>query len=186
MPESYKKWILIGIALMGIFIAVLVLFAPSFKTREFEESNLQSPASPPSSQFTDLNQLKVLSVEELGVDISDPQSLARLGDQYFENNNFKQAIEIYKKVLEINPDDVDTFNDLGLAYHYTGNSALAEEVLIKGTETAPAFQRIWLTLGYVLKSSGKNEQAKVVLQKTVEMGFNNEIGQEAIKMLGEL
>ncbi|MBW1894834.1 MAG: tetratricopeptide repeat protein [Deltaproteobacteria bacterium] len=184
MPESYKKWILIGIAFMGIFFVVLVLYGPSFKNREVAESGLRTPVPPPP-QFTDSNQMTVLPVEELMVDTGDPQSLARLGDEYFESGNYRQAIEIYKKALEINPKDIDTLNDLGLAYHYTGNSDLAEEVLIKGTEVDPAFQRIWLSLGYVLKSAGKNEQAISVLQKTVKLGPDNEVGQEAIRMLGQ-
>ena len=183
MPEFYKKWILIGIAIMGIALAAFVIIAPSFEQSKVVESGLQGSAPP---QFADSNQLKVLPVEELGVDTSDPQSLAHLGDDYFESSNYEQAIEIYKKVLEINPNDIDTLNDLGLAYHYTGNSDLAEEALIKGTEADPAFQRIWLTLGFVLKSAGKNEEAISVLQKTVDMGPNNDIGLEASKMLGEL
>lgn len=184
MPESYKNLILICIAfLAGILFAIIVI-NPSFKNSEVAESNLQDPLPPP--QFTDLNLMQVLPVEDLGVDLSDPQSLASLGDQYFESSNFKQAIEIYKKVLEINPNDTDTLNDLGLAYHYTGNSDLAEVVLIKGIEIAPSFQRIRLTLGYVLKSLGKNEEARSVLQQTADMGPDNEVGQEAIKMLGQL
>lgn len=185
MPESYKKWILIGLAfLVGIFFTITVI-NPSLKNREVVESSLPDPVPPPP-QFTDSNLMQVLPVEDLGVDITDPQSLASLGDEYFESSNYKQAIEIYKKALEINPDDIDTLNDLGLAYHYTGNSDLAEEVLIKGTEIAPEFQRIWLTLGFVLKSVGKNDEARSVLQKVVEMGPDNEIGQEAIRMLGQL
>ena len=102
MQESYKKWVLIGIAIMGIALAAFVIIAPSFEQNKVVESGLQGSApSPP--QFTDLNQLKVLPVEELGVDTSDPQSLARLGDEYFESSNYEQAIEIYKKVLEDNP-----------------------------------------------------------------------------------
>lgn len=185
MPESYKKWILIGIAIIGISLAALVIIGPSFEKSKVVESAIQSPALPPP-QFADSNQLKILSVEELGADTSDPQSLARLGDQYFESNNYKQAIEIYKKVLEDNPGDIDTFNDLGLAYHYTGNSGLAEEVLMKGVEINPEFQRIWLSLGYVLKYSGKNEEARSVLQKTVDIDPDSEVGQEAIRMLGQL
>lgn len=184
MPESYKKWILIGIAFLGGFFAVLVLFGQSFKNREVAESSLQAPVAPPP-QLTVSNQMEVLPVEELMVDINDPQSLARLGDQYFESSNYKQAIEIYKKALEINPNDIDTLNDLGLAYHYTGNSDLAEEALIKGTQTDPGFQRIWLSLGYVLKSVGKNEEAISILQKTVELDPGSEVGQEAIRMLGQ-
>ena len=184
MPESYKKWILIGIAfLVGVSFAIIVI-APSLKNREVAESGLQASVPPP--RFTDSNLMKVLPVEELMVDTSDPQALARLGDQYFESSNYMQAIEIYKKALEIDPNDIDTLNDLGLAYHYTGNSDLAEEVLIKGTVTAPSFQRIWLTLGYVLKSAGKNEEARSVLQKTVDMDPDNEVGQEALIMLGQL
>ncbi len=180
MPETYKKWILIGIALWGLYRRACVI-RPSFKNREVAESGLQAFTS-----ITDPNLLKVLPVEELMVDTSDPQALARLGDQYFESSNYMQAIEIYKKALEINPNDIDTLNDLGLAYNYTGNSDLAEEVLIKGTEADPGFQRIWLSLGYILKSAGKNEEARSVLQKTVNMGPDNEIGQEAIRMLGQL
>jgi hypothetical protein len=43
-----------------------------------------------------------------------------------------------------------------------------------------------LSLGYILKSAGKNEEARSVLQKTVDMGPDNEIGQEAIRMIGQL
>jgi tetratricopeptide (TPR) repeat protein len=185
MPESYKKWVLIGIAIMGIALAAFVIIAPSLEKSKVVESGLQSSAPPPT-QFTDSNQLKVLPVEELGVDTSDPQSLARLGDEYFESSNYEQAIEIYKKVLEDNPSDIDTFNDLGLAYHYTGNSDLAEETLIKGVEIAPEFQRIWLSLGYVLKSAGKDDESRSALQKTVDMDPDSDVGQEAIRMLGQL
>jgi Flp pilus assembly protein TadD len=184
MDENYKKWILIGIAIMGISLAVFIIIASSFKNSKVEERNIQSTSPPP--QFADSTPMRVLSVEELGVDSSDPQSLARLGDEYFERRNYKQAIELYKKALEINPNDTDTFNDLGLAYLYTGNSNLAEEVLMNGIEVDPEFQRIWLSLGYVLKSAGKNEEARSVLQKTVDMDPANEIGQEAIRMLGQL
>jgi tetratricopeptide (TPR) repeat protein len=185
MLDNYKNLILIGIAfLVGIFFTLIVI-NPSFQNREVAERSLPNPVPPPP-QFTDSNLMKVLPVEELGVDTYDPQSLASLGDQYFESSNYKQAIELYKKALEINPNDTDTFNDLGLAYQYTGNSDLAEEVLIKGTETDPSYQRIWLTLGYVLKSAGKNEEARSILQKAVDMGPDNEIGQEAMRMLGQL
>jgi tetratricopeptide (TPR) repeat protein len=185
MPENYKSYILIGIAfLVGVFFTIFII-KPSLTNREVSQSSPQAPNTP-SVQLTDTNFMEVTPVEKLGVDTSDPQALARLGDQYFESNYFNQAIELYKKTLEINPNDIDTVNDLGLAYHYTGNSDLAEETLIKGAESAPEFQRIWLSLGYVLMSVGKKEEATSILQKTVEMAPDNEIGQEAMRMLSQL
>jgi tetratricopeptide (TPR) repeat protein len=185
MPENYKNYILIGIAfLVGVFFSIFII-KPSLENREATQSSGQ-PSNTPPVQLADTNFMEVTPVEKLGVDISDPQALARLGDQYFESNNFNQAIELYKKTLEIDPNDIDTINDLGLAYHYTGNSDLAEETLIKGAESAPGFQRIWLSLGYILMSIGKNEEATAILQKTVEMAPDNEIGQEAMRLLSQL
>ena len=60
MPEFYKKWILIGIAIMGIALAAFVIIAPSFEQSKVVESGLQGSAPP---QFADSNQLKVLPVE---------------------------------------------------------------------------------------------------------------------------
>jgi tetratricopeptide (TPR) repeat protein len=186
MPESYKKWILTGIAFIVGFIVAFAFFAPSFKNRDVAESSLQNTSSSPPQFETDPNLMRTLSVEELGVDTRDPQSLARLGDQYFESGNFGQAVEIYKKTLEINPNDIDTYNDLGLAYLYTGNPDLAEEILLKGIEIAPEYQRIWLSLGFILKSAGKNEKARPILQNAMDMDPNNDIGLEAMRMLEQL
>jgi tetratricopeptide (TPR) repeat protein len=184
MSESYKKWILVGIAFLVGVLFTLIVINPSLKNRKVAENNVQGNAPPP--QLSGSGQTEILPAEELGVDITDPQALASLGDQYFENNNFMQAIEIYKRVLGINPDDVDTYNDLGLAYLYTGNPGLAEETLIKGIDTSPEYQRIWLSLGFVLKSIGENEKARPVLQNALDMGPDNEVGQEALRLLEQL
>jgi tetratricopeptide (TPR) repeat protein len=116
----------------------------------------------------------------------DPAYLANLGDKYFESNRFEQAIEIYKKAIELNPNDVDTINDLGLAYFYTKNTDEAVSTLRTGTEVNPSFQRIWLSLGYVLMSSGKNEEARQALQKTINLAPDSGVGQEASRMMGLL
>jgi hypothetical protein len=47
MPEFYKKWILVGIAIIGIALAALVIIGPSFKNRKVAESGLQNSAPPP-------------------------------------------------------------------------------------------------------------------------------------------
>jgi tetratricopeptide (TPR) repeat protein len=115
--------------------------------------------------------------------INDPEQLAHLGDKYFENNRYAEAIEAYEKALKLNPKDADTYNDLGLALHYTARSEKAVEILKKGTEVNPSFQRVWLSLGFVLTATGKDKEAQVALNKTVDLDPNSTQGQEAKRLL---
>jgi tetratricopeptide (TPR) repeat protein len=184
--DRYKKWILIVIVAVaaGIVIAGLVT-SPSYKTEE--PAHKSRDMTPPSSDtLMDRDFDRVIPVEELEVDTMNPQSLVMLGDKYFENRRFAQAIEIYEKVLELNPVDVDTYNDLGLAYHYTGKSSIAVDILKKGARIIPSYQRIWLSLGFILMSVGNNEEAKSALKEAVDLNPETDVGQEAKRMLGLL
>ncbi|HDZ01542.1 MAG TPA: tetratricopeptide repeat protein [Nitrospirae bacterium] len=187
MPlESYKKWTaaIIIAAAAGVVIVSLIL-TPSYRTEE--TAGGRTDVTPTlSGPLMDRDANKVIPLENLGVDIDNPQSLALLGDKYFETGRYIQAIEIYKKVLELSPNDVDTYNDLGLAYHYTGNPELAVDTLKKGTELMPSHQRIWLSLGYVLMSGGKNQEARQALEKAAELNPETDVGQEASRMIGLL
>jgi tetratricopeptide (TPR) repeat protein len=139
-----------------------------------------------SAPLIELDSTKLLSMQDLNIDLNDPLAMASRGDQFFESGNYPQAIELYKKTLELKPDDVDTFNDLGLAYFYTRKPVMAVDTLKKGTEADPSFQRIWISLGFVLSSSGRIEEAKSALGKAVEINPDNEIGQESKRMIDSL
>ncbi len=184
--ETYKKWIVIVtvVIVAGIFFVTYMSRQPVQTDRPVRETARQSPMPPGPLIDQDLS--TVVPVEELGVDSDNPQSLASLGDQYFEKKQFEQAIEIYKKVLELNPGDADTYNDLGLAYQYTKRVDLAVEALSKGIEANPSFQRIRLSLGFVLMMADKKEEAKIELRKAADLDPQTEVGQEALRMLGFL
>jgi Flp pilus assembly protein TadD len=182
--QNFKNWIIIALFFIAFGIGIFILTRPGDLTkktsdRDLEETLMHGPIVDPEAT-------QVVPLDQLDVNTDDPIALASLGDRYFESNNFFQAIKIYEKVIELNPNDVDTYNDLGLALHYTGKTDSALETLIKGTEVIPSYQRIWLSLGFVLASAGRNEEARPVLKKTVELDPDSEIGQEADRMLGLL
>lgn len=182
--ESYKKWIILVLIL--VFTGVVIIATISSHKQKAERTQRKSTVSATSSKGPLMGDItdKVVPVEELGVNMTDPKDLAILGDKYFESSRFDQAIEIYQKVIELNPNDVDTYNDLGLAYYYKGSSDLAVDTLRKGTEVIPSYQRIWLSLGYVLMSTGRNEEARPVLEKAAELAPDSTVGKEAKRMLG--
>lgn len=184
--ENYKKWIIvvIAVAAVGLAIASYVARQPRVPEQAVRQSPGQTstpPVAPGPMVEQDLN--RVVPLGELGVDTTNPQELALLGDKYFESSRFNQAIEIYKKVLELDPRDIDTYNDLGLAYQYVNRTDLAIDILQKGVKAGPSDQRIWLSLGFVNMSAGNNAEAKTALKKAVEINPRTDIGLEAMRML---
>ncbi len=113
----------------------------------------------------------------------DAESLAMLGEKYFRENRFIKAIEMFERVVKLDPDNVDAYNDLGLAYHYTGRSDIAVDRLRMGAVVGPSYQRIWLSLGFVLLAEGRPDDARPALQRAVELDPDSGAGREAKSML---
>ena len=117
---------------------------------------------------------------------TDPSDLARAADALFVQKRYAEAVPYYRRVLELAPGDPDASNDLGLALHYLGRSREATDVLSAGTEHSPGFQRLWLTLGFVSARAGDAEAARTALERAQELGPDNSVGREAVRLLGLL
>jgi len=116
----------------------------------------------------------------------DPDEIARQGDELFANKEYELAAQRYEQLLELAPNNVDTYNNLGITLHYIGRSSEAVDKLNEGVAVDPGYQRIWLTLGYVNSQIGNIEQARTALTNALNMDANNDIGQSATKMLENL
>ena len=128
--EQYKKWIIIALFLIVFGIGVFALTRHYYKIEQSKDMRAQRSVA--TGPIRDSGTIAPLPFEKEGMDTDSPEALARLGDRYFEANRFEQAAEIYKKVLKLNSNDVDTYNDLGLTLHYTGKSDEAVEILQRG------------------------------------------------------
>ncbi len=115
---------------------------------------------------------------------SDPRLLGQKADALFAERRYVEAIPLYRRVLELDPSDMEARNDLGLALHYGGDTAGALEVLRQASEAGPSFQRIWLTLGFVTLQSGDAAKAREILTRARDLGPDNPMGQEASRLLG--
>lgn len=59
---------------------------------------------------------------------NDFDSLVKLGNVYYDGQQYPSAIQYYEKALAIHPENPDVRTDMGTAYWYTGNAdkAIAE------------------------------------------------------------
>ncbi|AGA91951.1 tetratricopeptide repeat protein [Thioflavicoccus mobilis 8321] len=117
---------------------------------------------------------------------ADPGRLGQLADDLFSQGNYGEALPLYRRLLELTPDDIEVYNDLGLALHYSGQSGEAQEVLEEGVARDADYQRIWLTLGFVRVVSGDAAGAREALERARSLDPDTPVGKEAERLLGKL
>ncbi len=114
---------------------------------------------------------------------SNLQLLAQQADALFVERRYAEAIPVYRRILELSPEDIEAQNDLGLALHYAGDSNAALTLLRAGTAMDATHQRIWLTLGFVSLQAGDPTEARAALEHARDLGADTGVGQEASRLL---
>ncbi len=116
----------------------------------------------------------------------DWQALSGIADAYFGLRRFDEAIDYYKRALDVNPNDVDSYNDIGLSYHYKGISSEGLKYIEQGIKVKPFYQRIWLTKGFILAYGvGDMDGARSAWEKTAGLDPESQIGQAANNYLAQ-
>jgi Flp pilus assembly protein TadD len=136
--------------------------------------------------ITETNPAQITASTFSDITIQDPVEISRQADEFFANGQYDRAADLYQRLLALAPNNVDTYNNLGITLHYLGRSTDALGKLNEGVAVDATYQRIWLTLGFVNSQLGNIEQARAALTTAVKMGSDNEVGQSAVKMLENL
>jgi tetratricopeptide (TPR) repeat protein len=118
--------------------------------------------------------------------IEDPAEISRQANDFFTKKQYDKAAESYERLLALGPDNVDTYNNLGITLHYLGRPTDALRWLNEGVAIDPMHQRSWLTLGFVNSQLGNTENARKALTTAAKIDANNEIGKSAAEMLENL
>jgi len=107
------------------------------------------------------------------------QLLSALGDAYFNQGRFLEAIGEYEKVLKINSENADCLNDVGLAYFYTGNTGAALDSVKKAVKVNPEYKYAWLSMGFMLTSLERYDEALPALTRVKELDAGGPLAEEA-------
>jgi tetratricopeptide (TPR) repeat protein len=149
---------------------------------QWEQAQGYTASGQPIDHMEVLRDLK----ERLNKNPDDFQVLSRLGDTYLELMKFDDAFRYYRRAIEVNPEDVDTYNDLGLASHYNGNSAEALTYVDEGIKRNPYYQRIWLTRGFIMAyGMGNQDEAVASWEKALSIAPETPVGKAAADYLAE-
>jgi tetratricopeptide (TPR) repeat protein len=93
---------------------------------------------------------------QLKANPNDFDTLAKLGNLYYDGQAYPQAIEYYEKALAVQPNNADVRTDLGTAYWYTGDADKAIASFEKALAIRPNHPGTLFNLG-IVKWEGKKD-----------------------------
>jgi cytochrome c-type biogenesis protein CcmH/NrfG len=88
-------------------------------------------------------------LDAVSKDPSDYDSLVKLGNLYYDGQQFANAIQYYERALVIHPDNPDVRTDMGTAFWYTGNADKALAELQTSLKYRPGHPQTLFNLGWV-------------------------------------
>lgn len=80
---------------------------------------------------------------------NDYDSLVKLGDVFYDGQQYPNAIQYYERALAIHPENPDVRTDMGTAYWYTGDADKAIAAMQTSLKYRPGHPQTLFNLGWV-------------------------------------
>lgn len=100
-----------------------------------------------------------------------PEYFHQKGLEYYNQRNYKAAIDMWKKELELNPKNPWPYFDIGVAYEYMGELAEAFEWKNKAVELEPKNGRFYWGAGLDLAYNQGWPRAVDYFKKALSLGY---------------
>jgi cytochrome c-type biogenesis protein CcmH/NrfG len=118
---------------------------------------------------------------------NDPELLISVGNLYYDAQQYPNAIQFYKRALEVKPADAAVRTDMGTAYWYMGNADLAIAEFNRALDYAPNNPNTLFNRGLVRWKGKKDGAGAVADWKQLLAANPNYEGKEQIdKMMAEV
>ncbi len=108
-------------------------------------------------------------VDAIAVKPLEPMFHVSAGAVAVAGGNAMAALGYYKRALELDPENADACNNLGVALRTIGRFAEAEVALRQAIRLRPGSAGAHINLGVVLRSLGRADEALAAFRKAVEI-----------------
>jgi len=139
---------------LGVALGYLFRGSASVATAQATASTTAQPGSgqqqqPDPNAQAALTQAAAPLIEAVNKDPKDFDSLAKLGNLYYDGQQYANAIQYYERALTIHPDNPDVRTDMGTAHWYTGNAEKALAAMEASLKYRPGHPQTLFNLGWV-------------------------------------
>jgi cytochrome c-type biogenesis protein CcmH/NrfG len=141
------------VTVIGFFVGLAV-----FSSEEPPAGAKPAVASVPAVDHqAKIDELKVV----VDADPGNRSAWVQLGNNYYDTDQFVQAIEAYSKALEIDGNDPNVLTDQGIMFRQVGWSKRAVSNFLKANEVDPTHPQSLYNLGLVYRDDlSDKEKAK--------------------------
>jgi cytochrome c-type biogenesis protein CcmH/NrfG len=141
--------LLLGVALGYLFrgSASVGTAQASVSTTTLQGSGAQQQPDPNAQAA--LAQAATPLLDAVNKDPNDFDSLVKLGNLFYDGQQFPPAIQYYERALALHPDNPDVRTDMGTAYWYTGNADKALAAMEISLKYRPGHPQTLFNLGWV-------------------------------------
>lgn len=141
--------LLLGVALGYLFRgSASVGAAQAAASATTQQGSVPQQQPDPNAQAM-LAQAAAPLLEAVNTNPKDFDSLVKLGNLYYDGQQFPSAIQYYERALAIHPDNPDVRTDMGTAYWYTGNAEKALAAMEISLKYRPGHPQTLFNLGWV-------------------------------------
>jgi cytochrome c-type biogenesis protein CcmH/NrfG len=139
----------LGVALGYLFRgSASVAKAQATASTSAQPGSAQQQQPAPNAQAA-LAQAAAPLIEAVNKNPKDFDSLVKLGNLYYDGQQYATAIQYYERALMIHPDNPDVRTDMGTAYWYTGNAEKALAAMEASLKYRPGHPQTLFNLGWV-------------------------------------
>lgn len=144
--------LLLGVALGYLFRGSA---APNVQAAAVSTASPQQGQSGSQQQPSDAQRQAMLTqaaaplIDAINKDPNDFDSLVKLGNLFYDGQQFPIAIQYYERALNIHPENPDVRTDMGTAYFYNGNPDRAISELQTSLKYRPGHAQALFNLGWV-------------------------------------
>lgn len=112
-------------------------------------------------------------IEWLAVDPHDKDLNKLLADLYFTMSNYKKALPILKKIVEIDPNDHKAIRQIGEVYLTSSDFDVAEMLIQKAISINPTNPKYYISMVELFYNTDRKHEAIVEMEKVIKLRPTN-------------
>jgi tetratricopeptide (TPR) repeat protein len=155
-----------AIKLSLISILMLLLFLGLSCSKKDEPSKkISGPSHNPYSSESVFDEVQ----RKLKENPNDPDALYHMADLYERNSQYKEAIDTYKKVLQIKPDSGYVYFKIGTAYDRLDQPSEAVTAFQAAIKYMPSYAVAYNNMGVAYGKLNKPDKEIAALKKAIKL-----------------